>query len=166
VTDIESIERCMTFIPTSLKVFLDQLISSKQCKLKIASVAQAIIQATRPKTIIALLQLALGVQWHLLFGSKMLIEMLNELGFCCSYSEVQKFEKSAAVSQTFDRPDLSGNEFIQFMADSVDHIIKTLDGRNTFHGIRMMATFTPGISHETSEKSCCISRRYCCCWQN
>ena len=148
VTDIESSEKCMAFIPTSLRIFLDKLISSKQCTLRIASVAHAIIQATRPKTIIAPLQLTLGVQLHLLFGSKMLIEMLNELGFCCSYNEVQKFEKSAAVSQTFDEPDLSGNEFIQFMADNVDHNVRTLDGRNTFHGMGMMATVTPGISHK------------------
>jgi hypothetical protein len=61
---------------------------------------------------------------------------------------VQKFEKSAAVSQTFESPDSSGNEFIQFMADNVDHNSRTLDGRNTFHGMGMMATFTPGISHK------------------
>ena len=33
---------------------------------------------------------------------------------------------------------------MQFVADNVDHSIRTLDGNNTFHGMGMIATVTPG----------------------
>ena len=39
-------------------------------------------------------------------------------------------------------PGLSG-EFIQYAADNVAHNIHTLDGNNTFHGMRMIAAVTP-----------------------
>ena len=33
---------------------------------------------------------------------------------------------------------------IQYVADNIDHNICTLDGHNTFHGMGMIATVTPG----------------------
>ena len=33
--------------------------------------------------------------------------------------------------------------FIQYAADNVDYNIRTLDGRNSFHGMGMIASFTP-----------------------
>ena len=36
-------------------------------------------------------------------------------------------------------------QFLQFMADNIDHNTQTLDGLNTFHGIGMIKAVTPGI---------------------
>ena len=33
---------------------------------------------------------------------------------------------------------------MQYIADNVDHNLRTIDGHNTFHGMGMMATITPG----------------------
>ena len=41
-------------------------------------------------------------------------------------------------------PDHRPGQFIQFVADNVDHNIRTLDGCNTFHSMGMIASFTPG----------------------
>ncbi len=57
---------------------------------------------------------------------------------------MQEFEKSAAFSHGTDIPNFS-NQFIQYVADNVDHNTRTLDGNNTFHGMGMIATVTPGI---------------------
>ena len=38
--------------------------------------------------------------------------------------------------------------FLQYAADNVDHNIRSLDGKNTFHGMGIIAAFTPGINVE------------------
>ena len=43
-------------------------------------------------------------------------------------------------------PNLKEGTFVQYVADNVDHNIRTLDGHNTFHGMGMIAAVTPGIS--------------------
>ena len=62
---------------------------------------------------------------------------------CCSYQEVQQFERNAAQSHGTDIPNLT-TEFVQYAADNVDHNIRTLDGHDTFHGMGMIAAITPG----------------------
>ena len=37
------------------------------------------------------------------------------------------------------------DQFVQFMANKIDHNTQTLDGLNTFHGIGMIKAVTPGI---------------------
>ena len=36
------------------------------------------------------------------------------------------------------------SEFVQYVADNVDHNIRTLDGNDTFHAMGIIATVTPG----------------------
>ena len=127
-------------------MFLKQLIISSNCDRKIASIGQAIVQAAAPSRAISPLQIGLGVQMHHHFGSKFLIETLNSLGFCSSYHEVQRFEQSAAVSQGIEIKK-SNEQFVQFIADNVDHNIGTIDGLNTFHGMGIIAAITPKQEH-------------------
>lgn len=87
---------------------------------------------------------------HHQFGSRFLIDRLHKHGFCCSYAEVTKFERSAAISHGTDIPNLTERNVVQYVADNVDHNIRTLDGHNTFHGMGMIATVTPGTSIKKS----------------
>ena len=54
--------------------------------MKIAAIGQAIMQAARPRVLLAPLQFGLGVQMHHHFASRFLIDSLHKHGFCCSYS--------------------------------------------------------------------------------
>ena len=36
-------------------------------------------------------------------------------------------------------------QFLQFVADTIDHSTQTLDGLNTFHGKGKISAVTPGI---------------------
>ena len=132
------------YLPESLRVALRIIFSEKNAEVKIASIGQAIIQAARPTILIAPLQIGLGVQLHHHFASKFLIDTLYSMGFCLSYSEIQKYESSAAVAQKSDISEFHPHQFIQYAADNVDHNIRTLDGHNTFHGMGMIACVTPG----------------------
>lgn len=132
---ISSIEKNLEFIPDLLRLFLRILFVGKDVELQIASVGQAIVQATSPRVILAPLQLGIGVQMHHHFASKVLIDSLHAHGFCSSYPTVQKFEKSAAASHGTDIPGYTPGNFVQYIADNVDHNTRTLDGTGTFHGM-------------------------------
>ena len=68
-----------SFVPKSLLDFLDAVFVEKEKYLRILSIAQCIIQATRPRSIIAPLQLGLAVQMHHHFASKFLNDTLHRL---------------------------------------------------------------------------------------
>lgn len=139
-----SMEKNLEFIPDLLQLFLCTLFVGKDVEMQIASVGQAIVQATRPRVILAPLQLGLGVQMHHHFVSKFLIDSLHAHGFCSLYQIVQKYERSAAASHGTDIPGYTPGRFVQYIADNVDHNTRTLDGTGTFHGMGIIATITPG----------------------
>lgn len=134
------VESCLDFLPDSLLVFLKCLIKDD---LKLVSIGQAIIQAARPRVIIAPLQIGLGVQLHHGYASRFLIDTLHQHGFCSSYNEVRLFRQNAAVDQGTDIPGYA-YQFTQYGADNADHNTRTLDGNDTFHGMGMIAVVTPG----------------------
>ena len=160
-SNMSSLQYNLEYIPESLRILLKLLFAEKKADLKIASIGQAIMQATRPRALISPLQLGLGVQMHHGFASRYLVETLHSLGFSLPYSEIQKFESCAAASQGIDIPVDHGNSaaateqgtdtseekknsFIQYVADNVDHNLRTLDGHGTFHGMGIIAAVTPG----------------------
>ena len=55
-------EESINFLPTSLRVLLTDLFVGKDVKAKIASIGQAIMQAARPRVLLAPLQIGLGMQ--------------------------------------------------------------------------------------------------------
>ena len=132
------------FLPQTQKLLLEGILASKD-DVKVASIGQAIIQAAQPRVILAPLQFGLAVQLHHHFASRFLIGTLHRLGFCSSYQEAQLFNQNAALDQGTDMPDYNG-EFLQYVADNVDHNIRTLDGNDTFHGMGMIATVTPALN--------------------
>ena len=79
----------LKFVPESLQLLLRNVFSEKNADIKLSSIGQAIIQAARPRVLIAPLQIGLGVQMHHHFASKFLVDILNKLGFSSSYTEVQ-----------------------------------------------------------------------------
>jgi len=144
-TDIE-LESALAYIPPSLRCLLQNLLVGKNTHQKEASIGQAIIQAVRPRAVISALQLGLAVQMHQHFRSRFLIDILSAMGYCSSYTEVQRFEENAAAAGA---PEVLGNiniadKMLLFVADNVDHNIISLDGKGTFHGMGMIAAITPG----------------------
>ncbi|CAG2196498.1 unnamed protein product [Mytilus edulis] len=142
--ELESETSNADYVPRSLRIFLNSLFSEADCVTKISAIGHAIIQATRPRSVIAPLQIGLGIQMHHHFSSRFLIDTLYNLGFCSSYSEVQKFEMNAAASRSTENEN-ENQSFVQYIADNVDHNIRSLDGFGTFHGMGIIAASTPGI---------------------
>ncbi len=74
-------DTCIDFLPETLRILLEGLIVSKGAKMKIAAIGQAIMQAARPRVLLAPLQFGLGVQMHHHFASRFLIDSLHKHGF-------------------------------------------------------------------------------------
>ena len=77
--DSTAIENHRNYIPETLRQFLEQVIRKKDASLKISAIGQALVQSTRPNTVIAPLQIGLAVQMHRTFGSRFLIDTLSHL---------------------------------------------------------------------------------------
>lgn len=134
----------MKCVPESLQILFQTIrFSGKEKRLKIMSIGQSIVQAAAPGMFLLPLQLALGVQLHHNFSSRFLIDTLKSLGICSSYTEVQKFECCAAAEKENSNPNFVVESFFQYVADIIDHS-GTLDENNTFHGMGIMTTVTPG----------------------
>ena len=97
---ISSLQDNLDFIPNSLQLLLNTIAHEYKPNLKVASIGQATIQMTRPRSILCPLQLALGIQMHRQFDSRFLSETLFSLGLSSSYSEIQKYEACAAVEKS------------------------------------------------------------------
>ena len=141
-SEFSSVQEAISFLPDSLVLMLKLMFPSKDGQVKVASLGQAVVQATRPWTILAPLLVGLGVQLHHHFASKFLIDSLCKHGFCCSYSEDTQFVRNAAVTQGTDIPGFTPGHFVQYVADNVDHNVRTIDGMKTFHGMGMIAATT------------------------
>ena len=90
----------MSFLPKSLKSFLKILFvgtNKENNEKKQASLGQALVQASSPRELVVPLQIVLAIQMHHYFGSSFLLNSLHQHGFCSSYTEVQIFEKNAAI---------------------------------------------------------------------
>jgi hypothetical protein len=146
--DFESIEKCQDFIPQSLQLFLDVLSKSKSGKLKRIAIGHALQQLARPRILLAPLQVALGVQAHHLYGSRLLVDLLYSLGFSTSYDEVQKFERNAAVCSGTIIRDFQG-KLIGYGGDNADYIVRTLDGHNTLHVFGQIGMVSPEADVQT-----------------
>ena len=140
---MSTVEASAAFIPESLQLFLKTRFVGTSKELKVCSLGQAIMQATRSRILTAPLQLGLAVDMHSSFASRFLIDSLNALGFCSSYNEVLNYQQSASVSQGLDLSEFFPGQWMQYIADNVDHDIRTIDGRNTFHGMGIIAAVTP-----------------------
>lgn len=114
------------------------IIKQTNSGVKVASIGQSIMQAARPRVLLAPLQIALAIQMHHHFSSRFLIDSLHKHGFCSPYKEVVRFEQNAAANQGTDIPNYDA-QFVQYSADNVDHNIRTIDGANTFHGMGIIA---------------------------
>ena len=99
----------------------------------------------RSRIIISPLLLGVALQMHHHYFSKFLIDTLKLLKFGPSYFEVLRFEKNAAINYGIELQGITSDSLVQHVADNVDHNICALDGRNTFHGMGIIANVTPGL---------------------
>ena len=144
LNEISSVEKCLNFVCPSLCLLLSSIGVDTPCL--ISSIGQATMQSCRPRGLMSPAQIGLASQLHLHFSSRFLMDTLHNLSFCSSYSEVKKkIEKCAAVNQTLLEESEEKAHFFQYVGDSVDHDIATIDGLNTFHGVELIEVFTPEL---------------------
>ncbi|KXJ20505.1 putative RNA-directed DNA polymerase from transposon BS [Exaiptasia diaphana] len=137
------VEKQVQYLPPTVQFLLKEMFSGAKTSLKVAAIGQALIQSTRPRSILAPLQIGLAIQLHHRLASRFLIDTLHNLGFCSSYQEVLLYKQNAAVEQGTSIPEYN-EQFVQYVTDNVDHNLHTLDVHNTFHGMGIIAAVTPG----------------------
>lgn len=122
--DSSGIAAAASYVPESLQVLLRNMFAGKNIDTKVASIGQSIMQAIRPRMMIAPLQLGPDAS-----------------PFCVTQN--MKYEQSAAVAQGTEIPGFT--EEHHYVTDNVDHNVATIDGTGTFHGMGIIACITPGM---------------------
>jgi len=133
---IYDIEHHETSLVPLLRLFMKGLISDE---LKQSSIGQTITKAIVTRLYIPPLLFGLGIELDLKFGSKWLTNELFKLGFSISPSEITLFKQSVMDNKDSNAEIVLKGSFAQWVADNVDHDVCTLDGKNTFHGMGIIA---------------------------
>lgn len=138
-----------SFLPPLLQTFLTCVTSNP---LKRSALGQCLVQAARPRTMLAPLLLGLAVELDHLYGSSSLITHLSRFGFCLSYDEVTRYKQSIIMSQIPGCPGTSPYPaaVTQWVGDNIDHNLQTLDGKGTFHGMGLISVSVPLKGNYTS----------------
>ena len=73
------------------------------------------------------------------------VDVLTPEGLVRSISVTIEGNKIISVGekQGTEIPDFRSNDFIQYMADNVDHNLRTIDGLNSFHRMGIIGTVPP-----------------------
>jgi len=143
--DIKDVETCMSFLPDSLKLFMNTIIRSKSSCLNSAFLGQSLLQAMRPRSLLLPMEFSLGIQLHHHLMRRFVIDTLNALGIVPSYMEVLRYEENASVTQGTDMQ-LANNSMLNYIADNADHNKSTLDGHDNVHVMGIMVAATPGFT--------------------
>ena len=94
-----------------------------------ASIDQSITHSAWPRSFLPPLQVGqVLVALEHKYGYCELMDMLNKLYNCSSYSEANKYRTNATVVQGIDLPEEVTRSFLQYQADNVDHASRTIDG--------------------------------------
>ena len=138
--DPELLKEC---VPELVRIFMENLVNDE---LKQLAIGHSLMQAARPRSVIAPVLFGLGVSLDHNFGSELLLKLLSRLGFCVSYDEVCRYKQSVLQGHGEDELDCFPDAFTQWAADNVDHNVATLDGIGSFHGMGVIAM---AVQHNT-----------------
>ena len=89
----------------------------------------------------------LAVKINRMFASKWLNDQIFKFAFSEPYHEANCFKQGVVVTEDVEEifsayVALGENGFATFVKDNVDHNVKILDGRETFHGRCLIAIVT------------------------
>jgi hypothetical protein len=160
-------------IPKQLTVFLDALTSKKKITSKPKSLinkclvlAHCLISLVKPNSFLSPVLLSVAAYIHQKVGSKSLITLLSNLGFCATYHDLKVFEASII---TAPKEFIKDGTFVQFSFDNCDVNVNTIDGHGTFHNMSGIMCVTPAnaivtpneriIKTERIPQSCLVQKK-------
>ena len=144
-------------VPDTLRLLIDGILKpatpdsdDKKHERKSVTIQHAIVAAVRPRSFVSPLQVGLGIHLHRKYGSRVLIDMLSNIGLCASYSEVTNYEASITTNAqaTVDK-----GAYIKFVFDNADYNASTLGGHQTFHAMGGIKCVTPADKVHADDQS-------------
>ena len=146
-----TVEDQYALLPENLQIFMNSLKSKRSkrdMRLPSSMIGQSMIHFVNRRNIPPLLT-ALGVEVSHLGGSGVLLEITDKVGMTCSYREVKKFQKNAALIDLIAEipvDELSTDRKVMFPlwgADNVNVRTVTLDGGKMFDGMAIILAMIP-----------------------
>ena len=153
---VDDVKRGEIDVPDCLTNFLRHLISGPNVRKRsenkddrrVNAIAQDIIFAATSGKVRPKKHLKLGLAIRSLTGSKKVVQMLNRLGYCPSYTSVMEMETEVTFQANDEERltphgmSLSPNSGTGIAWDNFDRYVETTSGKNTLHD-------TVGICYQT-----------------
>lgn len=130
-----------TFYQTILRGYNYQRKNNSETELCSESLASDLIYAMTRGRIKPSKQIVLGMALKSLTSSKKVLNIINKLGHCVSYSVVKELETEAAytsTSRSLQCPSnitLKGDVYTGVAFDNFDRFVETATGKQTLHDI-------------------------------
>lgn len=146
-------------MPETLSLLINEIVLPKNSDRNVQTyhrkslaIQHCIVAAARPRSFVSPIQIGLSIHLHRQFGSKLLIDILSNLGVCSTYKEALKYEASVTLNSTtcIEKP-----SYVQFIFDNADYNIRTIDGYGSFHVMGGVQTVTP---HSTLQNETPVPR--------
>jgi len=112
-------------VPKLLNVLMEGIVSDER---KQVCLSHAIVQAARPRSVIAPILFGFGVVVDRKTGSQLLLNCSSRAGFSISYYEITRFKQSSAQHKDNVSPPGFPQYFTQWSGDNVDHNVYSVDG--------------------------------------
>ena len=126
------------WLPPYLGIMLSYLV---KVPLKQGSLVQGIVQAARPRSCLPPILLGIGVDIDHVLGSRWLLDYLSRFGFSVSYDEIKRFKQSVLKNDSTG-VEMDEGAFAQWSPDNIDHNIRTLCGKGSFHAMGIICSIT------------------------
>ena len=145
------------YLVPALRQLLNVMITSKRADLLIASLGHAIMGAISPVSLTPPILQSVGIYVQHKHASRLLNDLLYQLGFSCSYNHGTNWRRSAAKALSELDLDVRIEALLHLIADNFDHNVMTIDGFGTKHVLGVMAGVTPGTVRLTLSCIACIA---------
>ena len=139
---IDDVNKNIEWLPKYLRIFMKSLVKPPILQ---ASIGQGIVHAVKPRSSLPPILFGTSVDLDHLFGSKWLMSESNRLGWGLSAQEVTRYKQSVVTNENIEQfitNSITGGYFAQWSADTVDHNVRTLDGKGTLHGMGIVISLT------------------------
>lgn len=154
------LEEAAKFVPDSLYCLLKSILSDDDdddqdpdadLHRAILNIGQDIAYQASHRRLAPAKHVGIALAVHQATRSKTLVQLLHAAGHCICYEQMQRIDTSLAKRQMcrFEEnqvtvsSNLTPGNFVQYAADNIDILEKTLDGKGTFHATQM-AVFQNG----------------------
>ena len=141
---IADVQKRIDWLTPNLKLFMELCARSS---LQQASIRQCFTYVIRPRSTLPPMLFGLAVEIDHVFRSRWQVDYLSKLGHSLSSYEVTRYKQSVIENENASDwlKRMMLGSYCHWIADNVDHNVRTFGGKGTLHALGIIVTTTSPI---------------------